>query len=97
MINNNNIDKSRLVPVTTKNFKIGDEVIRGKDWEYRGQDNNGSIGIIGNNEFSSINGDNWITVKWNSNNYSNIYRIGPHNFDLYRYVIKDSDIPALQE
>ncbi len=76
--------------VTTDNFKVGDKVVRGKDFktEWNNQDKCSVYGVI--DSISDAYGENtWIYVRWidykgKSVNRRN-YRIGPEKFDLYFY------------
>lgn len=76
--------------VTKDNFKIGDKVVRGRDfksaWDY--QDKGSVYGII--YKFSSNHENNiWYYVRWvdYKGKIINVrtYRIGPEKFDLYFY------------
>jgi hypothetical protein len=59
------------------------KVIRGKDWMWGNQDNNG-FGKIVDKPYKD--GTNiWIPVKWD-NEHRNSYRIGYNDFDLYFYT-----------
>lgn len=80
--------------VTEDNYKVGDKVVRGRDWIWRDQDKGSVYGIIREHEYQS---ENWVTVDWV--NYKGIiinskgYRVGEvwqhgellEKFDLYFY------------
>lgn len=64
--------------VKEDNWKEGDQVVRGRDWDWEDQDK-GSVGTIIS---ASIPG--WINVKWEDGSM-NDYRIGDDYYDLYFY------------
>jgi hypothetical protein len=71
--------------VTESNWKIGDKVVRGRDWGYYNQDKGSVYGII-----KSKNSDGWINVSWIDENGNGIntqnYRTGKDDkYDLYFY------------
>lgn len=70
--------------VTKENYKIGDKVVRGRDWRYGDQDKESIYGIIYDNDYG-----NWVKVKWINHKgmivYKDSYRVGPEKFDLYFY------------
>lgn len=74
--------------VTKDNFKVGDKVVRGRDWRWGDQDKGSVYGVIGN--FSVI-ADNttWHYVHWVDYKGKELglysYRIGHEKFDLYFY------------
>ena len=76
------------IKVTKDNCKVGDKVVRGKDWRWYDQDGGkGCVGTI--NYFSESRG--WVEVRW-SNGYSNSYRIGAEKcYDLYFYTGEITD------
>ncbi len=74
--------------VTFYNCKIGDKVVRGRDWSWNNQDKGSVYGIIRAylNADSSKNAlVNWVNHKGITVNNSCYYRIGPEKFDLYFY------------
>lgn len=63
-------------------FKIGDRVCRGPDWEWQsqgGEDPKGTVTM--NNDAALDSEDNWAWVEWD-NGERNTYRVGPYHFDL---------------
>ena len=74
--------------VTFDNCKIGDKVVRGKDWCWNNQDKNSVYGIItgylggSNNRNALVTGVNHKGITVNNSYY---YRVGPEKFDLYFY------------
>lgn len=76
--------------VTTKNYKIGDKVVRGRDfkdiWNY--QDEGSVYGVI-DSIYEKYSEDAWVYVNWVDYKGKVInrreYRIGPIFFDLYFY------------
>lgn len=70
--------------VTESNFKIGDKVIRGRDWAWADQDKDSIYGVI-----NSDSGRGWVEVKWVNHKGLTVntqtYEVGPHTFDLYFY------------
>lgn len=76
----------RQIPVV--NPKIGDKVVRGKDWEWGDQDRNSEYGTV-----TKIKEDNWCSVEWVNKNHEVVnrqsYRIGAESkYDLYYYDTK---------
>ena len=61
-------------------FKVGDRVVRGPDWEWGDQDGGGP-GTVTNCGTVRIASCDWATVLWDSGN-KNGYRIGPSIYDL---------------
>lgn len=71
------------IPVTSKNVKIGLKVKRGRDWDYRNQDENSKFGII----IKPNDENNWYVIEWETG-YRYSYRVGEDeskNCDLYIY------------
>ena len=67
------------VSVTLNNFKVGDLVVRGKDWKWGKQDDS-DYGVI-----IRLKDNGWLRVQWR-NGYEGSYRIGEDYFDLYFYT-----------
>jgi energy-coupling factor transporter ATP-binding protein EcfA2 len=72
-----------------KEPKVGQKVVRGKDWQWGDQDGGSIYGII-----VSIDGNiGWCSVEWIDENLNplrkNGYRVGPHDHDLYYYKEKE--------
>lgn len=76
------------IEVTEENYKVGDKVVRGKDWEWGDQDGfKGSVGIITGTWEKKA----WVYVDWLSAG-SNVYRIGAEDcYDLYFYTGEVTD------
>ena len=76
------------IKVTEDNFKVGDKVVRGKDWDWPDQDGgDGSVGII----TGTYGKKAWVYVNWLSAG-SNAYRIGAEGcYDLYFYTEEITD------
>lgn len=73
------------VIVTEKNYKVGDKVVRGRDWDYSEQDRDAKYGTI-RSTHSFIDGR--VMVDW-TNGHSNSYAVGQREkFDLYFYTGK---------
>lgn len=70
------------VSVTIENYKIGDKVVRGKDWCFANQDKDSEYGEI----IYEHNNDGWVSVRWQSG-YTNDYCIN-ENTDLHLYFYK---------
>ncbi len=70
--------------VTQDNVKVGDKVVRGRDWSYGDQDKDSIYGIVYNHD-----GRCWVTVNWINHKgmivYQDGYQIGPYSYDLYFY------------
>jgi hypothetical protein len=65
--------------VTTNS--VGVRVVRGRDWDWGNQDDNGIGTII------DTSGEGWVRVKWDNKKYENSYRIGSNDkYDLYYYT-----------
>lgn len=70
--------------VTSINCKVGDKVIRGRDWQWDNQDGNSLYGRI-----KKIETIKWVMVEWI--NYKGMivstysYRAGLGKHDLYFY------------
>ena len=75
--------------VNDGNYKIGDKVVRGKDWQWYEQDKGSIYGIIKAIHDVDDGGTFWISVKWINHKglitAENRYRLGPRCFDLYFY------------
>ena len=72
------------IPVTSKNVKIGLKVKRGRDWDYRNQDENSKFGII----IKPYDKNNWYVIEWETG-YRYSYRVGKdesRKCDLYMYI-----------
>lgn len=76
--------------VTTKNYKIGDKVVRGRDFKdiWNEQDKGSVYGVI-DSIYEKYSEDAWVYVNWVDYKGKVInrrdYRIGPSFFDLYFY------------
>lgn len=70
--------------VTEYNYKIGDKVVRGRDWKWGDEDKDSVYGVI----YAGVDGG-WLSVSWI--NYKGRivnkqeYEVGPNQFDLYFY------------
>lgn len=75
------------LPVTKENVKIGDRVVRGKDWGWWEQDKGSVYGVIKSKHYENDN--YWIGITWVDYKgvevKRDVYRIGPDIFDLYFY------------
>lgn len=76
--------------VTLENYKKGEKVIRGIDWEYTDQDKGSVYGIMG--DLHAVRG--WVSVDWMDENGNRIrrlnYRIGNSDrYDLYFYETEE--------
>ena len=72
--------------VTHDNYKIGDKVVRGKDWSWEDQDKNSAYGVI----VEPLGGlsEDWVGVQW-KNGRTFDYRVGDEDrYDLYFYEEK---------
>ncbi len=86
----NSMKKMNKLIVTNQNWKVGDKVVRGKDFktEWNNQDKGSVYGVI--DSISDAYGENtWVYVRWidykGKNLLTRSYRIGPEKFDLYFY------------
>ncbi len=70
--------------VTVENCKIGDKVVRGRDWYWDNQDKDSIYGVI-----VKIENTRWVTVNWINHKglvtLEASYRAGNLKHDLYFY------------
>lgn len=93
--------------VTELHVKVGDKVVRGRDWKWGSQDQGSKYGVVVKLE---TNPTNWVYVQWmhavtgeviNANNY----QVGADDcYDLYFYdqadeqnVINTEPLPSVTE
>ena len=62
-------------------FKVGDRVVRGPDWEWGDQDGHGPGTVVPRRGVGMESGSVWVSVDWD-NGHRNGYRVGPDVCDL---------------